>query len=184
MIGAHSPSAMGPKEVPWYRLAIVTALVVFDPSAAFVASADRTMSPPRLWPNQVSSWGTCDRKHAQCLMRQFGGYGHGIRQERVVGQADDAPEASLDERVTQRGPHGLGGGVAVYEQHRVAGVALGDIVDAPAHASSQRAEAVEPPFQGPSVPAASTCLFSGRRRGRDTTIRMVSVRPWRALGWV
>ena len=57
--------------------------------------------------NQVNSWGTRDREHPQWLMRQFGGHGHGIRHERVVGLADDVPEARLDERATQRGPRAL-----------------------------------------------------------------------------
>ena len=50
----------------------------------------------------------------------------------------DAPEDVLDERATQRRPHGPGRGVAVYEQHGVAGVALGDMLDGPAPAWPQR----------------------------------------------
>ena len=51
--------------------------------------------------------------------------------------ARDVPEAAPGERTAQRRPDGITRGVAVYEQHGAEGVALGDILDAPALAPPQ-----------------------------------------------
>ena len=86
----------------------------------------------------MNSWSASGRERPQCLVRQLGGDRLGISREGVVGQADDVPEAGLGERAAQRCPHGLSRGVAVYEQHGEVGVALGDVLRAPAPASPQR----------------------------------------------
>jgi hypothetical protein len=88
--------------------------------------------------DQMNPGGTTGCERPQCLMRQLGGHRLRIHREGVVGQADDVPEAAPGERTAQRRPDGLTRGVAVYEQHGAAGVAPGDMLDAPALALPHR----------------------------------------------
>jgi hypothetical protein len=109
------------------------------------------------------------RERPQCLVRQLGGHRLGIRREGVVGQADDVPEAGLGERAAQRRPHGLSRGVAVYEQHGEAGVALGDILRAPAPAPPQRVRKLQGRHPHGSQLLQRRHVYQGARQVRCDT---------------
>jgi len=160
MIRAHRPGAMRASRAPRCGLAIVTTLAVFELSAALVASAQRMMSPPGC--GRSGGLAGHERLRASAApAASVRRYSHRVCRERVVVEADDVPEAGLGERAMQRRPRALGRSVAVYRQHRVAGVALGEVPGGPAPASPQRGS------RRAAIPAACTsCSINALQRGR------------------